>query len=443
MRHACSHFVLVSALLIAAADAAQANDPLRGSQATSPAVPRNENGTWPKLLSEARAFTNLKTLQATGGLIPYDLNVPFWSDGAFKRRWIVLPAERKISFSPRGEWRFPSGTIFVKQFEMPRDEGEPQSKRRLETRFLVVNETGGVFGATYKWRADESDAELLQTNLTEAIAIKTAAGVRTQNWYYPNRADCLTCHTPNAVGVLGVNARQLNREFNYPDGSENQLRHWGRFDVFDHRLTKAEVADAPKLARSDDAKASLEERARSWLDANCLHCHRPGGTVAAFDARYEIPLAAQSLIGAPVLIDQGIDGARVIAPNDIWRSILFMRVNTVEPFKMPPLAHETIDHDGVELLKAWIQSLPGTTALEPPTIQTRGGEYQKRVLVNLAHPDAQATLRYTLDGSVPGKSALVYTKPIELTESATLRVKAFKDGFTKSITAQETFVITE
>jgi hypothetical protein len=97
----------------------------------------------------------------------------------------------------------------------------------------------------------------------------------------------------------------------------------------------------------------------------------------------------------------------------------------------------------VELLKAWIQSLPGPPVLDPPSVEPRGGEYRKRVLVNLAHPDAQATLRYTLDGSVPGKSALVYTKPIELTESATLRVKAFKDGFTKSITAQETFVITE
>src|SRR5204863_8415440 len=115
---------------------------------------------------------------------------------ASNRRWMVLPSERKISFSPRGEWRFPPGTIFVKHFEMARDESEPQTKRRLETRFLVVNETGGVFGATYKWRADESDAELLQTNLIETITIKTTSGERTQNCYYPSRADCLTCHTP-------------------------------------------------------------------------------------------------------------------------------------------------------------------------------------------------------------------------------------------------------
>src|SRR6185436_9135480 len=115
-------------------------------------VPREENETWPKLLSETRAFTSLKTLEAAGGLLPYELNVPFWSDGAAKRRWMVLPAAGQISFSPRGEWRFPAGTIFVKHFEMPVDDPEPRAKRRLETRFLVVNETGGVFGVTYKWR---------------------------------------------------------------------------------------------------------------------------------------------------------------------------------------------------------------------------------------------------------------------------------------------------
>ena len=98
----------------------------------------------------------------------------------------------------------------------------------------------------------------------------------------------------------------------------------------------------PKLARLDDPTRSLEDRARSYLDANCAQCHRPRGTVAYFDARYDTPLARQNLIDGPVLIDERIDHPRVIAPNDIWRSILYMRTDTTEAFKMPPLAR---NHD--------------------------------------------------------------------------------------------------
>ncbi len=53
----------------------------------------------------------------------------------------------------------------------------------------------------------------------------------------------------------------------------------------------------------------------------------------------------------------------------------------------------------------------------------------------------QQHARYTLDGSVPGTSDMRYDKPIELKGPAVLRARAFKEGFTRSITAQEFFII--
>ncbi len=406
-------------------------------------MPATAGGALPKLLSQTGAFLDAADLVPETNLLPYDLIVSFWSDGAEKTRWVSLPENQKIKFAPTGEWAFPKGTVFVKHFEIVTNEAQPQLKRRLETRLLVCDNSGGVYGVTYKWRTDNSDADLLETNLTEDISVKTATGVRTQSWYYPSRADCLTCHTANAGFVLGVKTRQLNHDFKYPDGvSENELSAWNHRGLFDANFSDADIKNFPKLAKLDDTSLSLEDRARSYLDANCANCHRPQGTVANFDARYETPLAQQGLVRGRVLIDQRIDGARVIAPNDVWRSILFMRANTTEAFKMPPLARNTIDERGMKLLREWIGSLPGPHVLPPPEILPRGGNFSKSVEVVLkSEPDA--TIRYTLDGTVPTTDDLLYEKPIRLTGPTIVRAKAFKPGCTKSITAQEIFLVGE
>jgi uncharacterized repeat protein (TIGR03806 family) len=404
-------------------------------------MPKRETDTFPRLLSQTGAFADVRNLLPADTLIPYDLIVPFWSDGAAKTRWISVPANQKIKFSPTGEWIFPRGTVFVKTFSLATNEMNPSSLRRLETRLLVCDADGGVYGVTYKWRMDGGDADLLDTNLTEAISIQTASGTRTQQWYYPSRADCLTCHTANAGLVLGVKTRQMNRDFKFPSGvTGNELLAWNQLGLFDTNFSDADIKNFPKLARADDFSRSLEDRARSYLDANCAHCHRPRGTVAYFDARYDTPLAQQNLIQGRVLIDERIDGARVITPNDIWRSILFMRTDTTEPFKMPQLARNTIDTQGMELLRQWIESLPGPPVLPPPEISPRGGNFDKPVAVVLkSEPDA--TIRYTIDGTVPTTSDLLYEKPVQLTGPTILRAKAFKPGCTKSITAQEIFLI--
>jgi uncharacterized repeat protein (TIGR03806 family) len=405
-------------------------------------MPPLATGKMPALLSETGAFSDTAKLVPSAGLVPYDLAVAFWSDGAQKSRWISLP-DGKIGFSPTGEWRFPAGTVFVKTFELPVDAGNPAVSRRLETRLLVRDSNGGVYGVVYKWRPDNSDADLLDAEQTELIPARSATGeIGEQPWYYPSRKDCQACHNQKAGGVLGVNTRQLNRTFVYPSGiSDNELRAWNNIGLFEPGFNDEDIPGFARLASADDTTRSLEDRARSYLDANCAQCHRPGGTVVDFDARYETPLQRQGLVNGPVLIDEGIDRARIISPRDVWRSIAFMRMNTAGSIKMPPLARETIDQEGVALLRQWIVNMPGTAVLDPPVISPAGGNFDQPVEFLLTGADAGADIRYTLDGTAPGESDMRYEKPIKLSGPTIVRARAFKDGYTRSIVSQQVFII--
>lgn len=405
-------------------------------------MPSDASGRIPKLLSQTGAFTDTRNLVPSSGLIPYDLVVPFWSDGARKLRWVAVP-RGKIKFAATGEWVFPAGTVFVKTFELPTDARDPAAKRRLETRLLLVQGGGSVYGVVYKWRSDLSDADLLPASLEEKVPIADAAGrIHEQTWYYPSRKDCISCHTTLSGGVLGVKTRQMNHDFAYPSGvSDNELRTWNRLGLFEPGLDEGAIQALPRLAAAQDTTRSLEERARSYLDANCSQCHRPGGTVAGFDARYDTPLERQALLNGPVLIDQGIDRPRIISPHDTWRSIAYMRVDTDGDIRMPPIDRRTIDQNGAALLRDWIDSLPGRPVLSPPLISPGGGTFEEPVEITLSEPEAGAEIRYTLDGSVPGPADALYEKPFKLTGPAIVRTRAFKDGYTKSITSQEVFVV--
>ncbi|HEY8503814.1 MAG TPA: PA14 domain-containing protein, partial [Gemmataceae bacterium] len=320
----------------------------------------------PPLLSQTGIFCSLEDLTPQAGVVPYDVNTPLWSDGALKRRWIALPGDERIGFAGHGAWKFPAGTVLIKHFEFGDEQAPPGKRRRLETRLLVVDRTGLGYGVTYRWRDDQRDAELLPDGLTEDVTFATPSGERARRWTYPSRGECLVCHTPQAGFVLGVNTRQLNRPFPDPGSgkSENQLRAWSRAGMFDRELPEAAVAGFPRLAALDDVTASLEHRARSYLDANCAQCHRPGGARGDFDLRFEIPLARQRLIGGKLeSADLGIAGAAVVVPGDRSRSMIYQRMSRRrDVFNMPPLATHEVDAEACEVIGRWIDSLTGTSA---------------------------------------------------------------------------------
>ena len=236
-------------------------------------MPGSYTGSIPLLLSETGAYVDTPDRIPTGGLIPYVPNTPLFSDNAVKSRYLALPYNgglippaQQIGFASTGQWTFPSGTIFVKNFDLVVNSTNPSVPvQRLETRLLVRNTNGSVYGVTYKWRPDNSDADLLTSSLTEAIQVTNAAGVITQNWYYPSPADCLTCHTAVAGYVLGVNARQLNGTNTYPATgvTDNQLRTLNRLGLFNPAFDEAAIAGFEYLSSVTNPTASLVQRARS------------------------------------------------------------------------------------------------------------------------------------------------------------------------------------
>jgi uncharacterized repeat protein (TIGR03806 family) len=318
--------------------------------------------TLPLLLSQTGVFTSLADMQPADFLIPYNVNAPLWSDGAVKTRWFTVPENSDVGFSANAEWTFPAGTVFVKNFALHVDDTDAKILRRLETRLLVRDTNGYVYGATYRWRPDNSEADLITNGFTEDIAIRTADGTRTQHWFYPGRQDCLTCHSTASGGVLGVNTRQLNGNFKYPDGvTANQLRTLGHLGLFHATFDERKISRYPRLASITNSSAALELRVRSYLDANCSQCHRPGGAGAFFDTRFDTPLKKQNLINGPVANQLGILGAnpggKVIVPDDLDKSILFRRISILGENQMPPLARNLVDTNAVAAFGKWILSL--------------------------------------------------------------------------------------
>ncbi|MFT5854447.1 MAG: putative repeat protein (TIGR03806 family), partial [Verrucomicrobiales bacterium] len=322
----------------------------------------------PALLSQTGAFANLSTLEPRAGLLPYDLNAPLWSDNAEKRRWIAIPndgshdsAAEQIQFSQQGNWEFPEGTVIVKHFELPVDENNPNTLRRLETRFLVKGNDKIYYGITYRWNPQGTDATLLSAGQVENISITQADGsTRQQEWIYPSRSDCRTCHTPAAGHVLGLRTHGLNHDMYFPltDRSDNILRAWNHVGLFSPSLTEADIPGFLQAAHVQDSSSSKTHRVRSWLDSNCSQCHQPGGVLANFDARFTTPFGQQGLVDGILNGSYAVTNPVVVAGGDLSRSILYQRDNSLGPSAMPPLAKNLIHTEAMTLMAEWINAIP-------------------------------------------------------------------------------------
>jgi uncharacterized repeat protein (TIGR03806 family) len=325
----------------------------------------------PPTLAAAGVFANLTNLMPHAGIVPYDINVPFWSDHAIKSRWFSVPnTNLTIGFNANVNWSFPTGTVWVKHFELELTNGVPASRQRLETRLLVKN-NAGTYGVSYRWGNSATNATLVsEAGLDEAFVINDGGGIlRTQVWRYPSWVECQACHTSEGGFGLGFNTPQLNRDFNYSTGLTNQILALSKAGYFNTSVTNPGGLIA--LAHATNAGATLEFRARSYLTANCVYCHQPGGSAqqANWDARITTPLAAAGILNGQLTDDFGNTHNRVIKPLSVTNSMLHTRISSRGPRQMPPIASALVDTQNVGLVTQWISSMTNAlSAGTPPHI---------------------------------------------------------------------------
>ena len=361
----------------------------------------------PALLSQTGAFSSLSGAVPSPYWVPYGLNQPFWSDGADKFRFIALPnegsrntANEKVGFSATGDWTYPTGTVLMKHFELALSETNPSVRTRLETRFMVLGDDDVWYGLTYRWRANQLEADLLTTEASADYTIqREGGGTRTQRWYFPSRLDCLQCHRDGSGGALGLKTHQLNGDFTYSSTgrTDNQIETWNDLGMFDPTLSAGSIPGLPSAPTYADVTAPLQDRARAWLDSNCAYCHRPGEVNAGFDARFTTPFDQQDFLWTAVREDLGRPGTVVIYPGDPVLSAAWQRSAAVGAIAMPPLAKALPEQPAVALLAEWIERLPASEPNSPPTLSnpgTRTGQPGAAASLSLSATDSNGDSLY-------------------------------------------------
>jgi uncharacterized repeat protein (TIGR03806 family) len=312
----------------------------------SPAQPINHaaiTGTVNPPALSSFGFFDGRADQPNSALIPYGLRSALFSDYADKHRWIVLPLGGRMTANGDGLLTFPEGTAIIKNFGYTQADG---SFRTIETRLLLRRPAGWV-ALPYIWRADGSDADLRLAGGRVPVTFRDSGGeVRTISYAVPNRNQCLNCHQLNGVMTpIGPQLRNL-------DLAPEHRRH----------VSGANWALAA-MPRWDDPAAPLEGRARAYLDINCAHCHRAGGS-ASNSGLYldyaQVDGYAIGLYRRPVAAGRGSGGRNFdIAPGHADQSIMTYRMDSTDPgVAMPELGRATVHREGVTLIRDWINAMP-------------------------------------------------------------------------------------
>ena len=338
------------------------------------------NLAFPRKLSETGVFASLAPLTPAPGVEPYAPIAPMWNDGAVAKHHLAIPGDGFIATTNARQiisgkmWYFPKDTVFARTLTLDLKKGDSASARRIETQLLHFD--GLAWNPySYRWNAAQTDADLVAAegvgDLFTVTDARAPGGRREIPWRFHSRAECLRCHNAWSGETVGFNWLQLNATA--PAGEFRRLEKLGLM-----HSTNAPTSQA-SLVNPYDSKHPIEDRARSWLHANCAACHRngAGGAVPAH-LNVDKKLADLRVLDAkPTRGDFGLTDARVIASGRPFSSALLWRIATEGAGHMPAIGSRTVDEAGLKLMWDWVGQLPSTDGLPIPIeVVTRSRQHR-------------------------------------------------------------------
>ena len=367
--------VLVAGFLLGACGNAKRDVVLHSAKA-----PPQRLSEWGVVTADGRHF------ELNREVVPYDLNTPLFSDYALKLRAMWMPEGTSARYREDRELDFPVGTIISKTFhyekadvrgkgsfsvvQADRESALSQSGRLdldkyvlMETRLLIRYDDGWR-ALPYVWNASQDEAYLEIAGDIINIALVDGDETRAIAYVVPDANQCGGCHVTDhgskELRPIGPKAWQLNRPYSWWQDSRDQLAHWAEEGLL------TDMADpVPGGVRwSKPGDASLQERAKAYLDANCAHCHNENGAADTSALRLNIDAPVDRRYGickTPVAVGRG-SGDR---PYDIYpgrpdESILLYRMQHSDPdIAMPELGRAAVHAEAVALVHDWIAAMNG------------------------------------------------------------------------------------
>ncbi len=315
-------------------------------------------------LSEYNFFAGvMNELKPNDRVLPYDLITPLFTDYAHKARFVYVPEGKHAEYDTAQVLQLPVGSCLIKNFYYPEDFRVKNGKRRIMETRLLVHRDNAWEALDYIWNDEQTEAQLESAGDIKEVSWTHYDGTaRKADYIIPNKNQCKGCHWNNGTNIvpIGPKVRNLNRDYEYTDGAENQLVRWQKMGFI---TNVPAAADVPKIADwVDSVHYNTNERARAYLEMNCGHCHNPEGpayTSGLYLHYTNTNLESLGYCKTPVAAGKATGNHFYdIVPGNPAESIMTYRMKSEDPgIRMPELGKGLLHTEGIALIEQWIAEM--------------------------------------------------------------------------------------